>query len=820
MNAIITEAATSTELSQSAVQISGFFNLRRFSKRNYYLLGPAIVLAMLCSGCEQFSKTTTSEVANKLTTESTIFVSTASSNDQTVNSQVDPIPKAPTKKWHTIEGAYDVTAEDAQHWAFQRLKKPAVPWNRKAIASSNPNPVDQFILKRLEQRKIEPSEIAEPQVLIRRVATDVIGLLPDPYRYQQLLSNFSEEAYQEFVDELLDSQHFGERWGRHWLDLARYADSNGYEYDENRPNAYPYRDFVIYAINDDLPYDEFIRWQIAGDELEPSNPMAVAATGFCTAAPYNTFFPQEIERYDELDDIISTMGEGMLGLTVGCARCHEHKYDPISTADYYGLVSVFNSSKRRQSYLVSDRGREYVKRIKPWTKLQTELTTLLEKSARDDKIDALEFTEEEKELLKADIDPTNARQAELIRDAGTRLRVYEADIVGIEPREDDYERCEELQEQISELEADLPEEPPVGLALSGSQLKPTPYLNFGNVNSKGPEVAPGFVSVLTNSHPNWTNDEWKNWLPRTRASRAQARPRSALANWLTDVEKGAGGLLARVAVNRIWQHYFGNGLVRTVSDFGLQGDLPDHPDLLEWLACELIEKNWSMKHIHRLILNSDAYKRSNITTEKQKELDFENRFFARQNRKRMDAEIIRDVILQLGGNLNLELYGPSIKPAIPREAIFNVDEDAGTTWPVGQKDGREEWRRSVYIFKKRSNPVPFLSLFDEPEAGASCARRTVTTSPPQALALWNEPMLRSQSRRIAKRIRYLRNEIQTDTPSNDDLIQQAYQLVFGRSPNPEEMKACLDFLRQSEEQNRLAQLCHVLLLSNEFIYVE
>ena len=804
----------------------------------FCIAGILLIAILVSSGCSRSESMVTvssleqREASAKKRNAARVFKKTSNKKSRKKSKQKQVVENhflraLQNKKWEPISNVEYVTAKDAEHWAFQRLSSVSSPVlspsqliHFEKRAEPVQNEIDLFLRAKLVKKNLQSSPPTSRPTLLRRVYFDVVGLLPELEEREEFLNNSSPEAYEELVDQLLASPHFGERWGRHWLDLARYADSNGYEYDEDRPNAYPFRDFVIYSFNEDMPYDQFVRWQIAGDEIAPHNPMAVAATGFCTAAPHNTFFPQEIERYDEMDDMVSTIGEVMLGLTVGCARCHEHKYDPIPTTDYYGLISTFSGSERGQTYLTADRGKAYHKAAAPYIKLHEQLNVILERAARDDKIDTLDITEEEKELLKQPEDPNNEEQAKLIRDAGTRLRVYSEDTEGIEPRSEDSEECEQLRRQVEALEQNLPEEPQMGLVLGGSDLSASPYLRSGNLRVKGADIPPGFLSVLTKGHPNWRGNEWTKWRPKGDPKSKQAQPRAAFAYWMTDVENGAGPIVARVVVNRIWQHYFGEGLVRTTSDFGVQGEEPDHPELLEWLANELVENEWRLKHIHRLILMSAAYRQSSRVSEKQKELDPENRLFARQSRKRMEAEILRDTILQLGGNLNREQYGPSIKPTIPREAIFNVDEDANSTWPVDQEEGPELWRRSVYVFLKRSNPVPFLQLFDAPDAGSSCASRNVTTSPPQALALWNEPMLRSQSARIATRVTDLAQSHATEPPENDDLSNEAYRLIFGRIPTKWEQKQAVEFLNSTPSKDNLAQLCHVLLLTNEFLYVD
>lgn len=707
-----------------------------------------------------------------------------------------------------------------EFWSFRRLH-PVQPPTVVGTAWGF-NPIDQFIFARLAAAGLAPNASASRRVLARRLWFDMNGLPPSEKQIDEFVDSTDEDAYEQLVEQLLNNSGFGERWGRVWLDLARYADSNGYEEDELRPNAYPYRDFVIWAMNNDLPFDTFLHWQIAGDELAADNPMAVAATGFLTAAPLNTFIPQESERLDELDDITSTIGRSMLGLTVGCARCHDHMYDPISTDEYYGLIAVFSETRRTQSYLVPDGGKEFRKWFDPVDVRQKEIRKLLHARIKEDNISDLDyFTDEEKDILRLPLDPDNEEQDRLISLCKRCLLITEIHIDNAsEPLPKDQARYDELVKEIDELEAKLPPRPPMGLTLTGSAVSQTYVLEGGDLNCQTEKIGPRFLSAVTPGHPKWTDDTWKQWAPGNGHS-VPLRPRSALAKWMTNIETGSGSIVARVIVNRLWQNHFGTGLVTTASDFGSEGAPPSHPELLEWLANELVEHDWSLKHIHRLIVTSATYRQSGAIDERKESVDPENRLVGRRVPRRMTAEMIRDTLLSVAGNLNHDMYGPGVQPPIPRDAVYNTQEDPEDTWPCDfAADRPAVWRRSVYVMLKRTVPIPILDLYDAPDASFSCDDRKTTTVPTQALALWNSPFVTKQARRLAERILRSAN-------TEEEQVQQLFRWALSRSANQEEVDAAVGFLHQGiqlapslQQKKYLTDLCHVVLMSNEFFYID
>lgn len=589
------------------------------------------------------------------------------------------------------------------HWAFQPLKVSSPP----KITDAK-NSIDAFVLNRLKVKGIAPSAPADRRVLVRRLYFDLIGLPPTPGEMDAALKNTSERWYNDLVDRLIASPHHGERWAQHWLDVARYADSAGYSVDSARPTMYLYRDFVIKAINDDMPFDDFVRLQLAGDLIAPGDGSKNVATGFCTCGPFNTNSPKEIDRYDELDDILTTTSQAFLGLNLGCARCHDHKYDPIAQTEYYRLLAIFNSSQRIDRPI--------------WGK-------------------------------------------------------------------DEAKR-----KQTGHLLSERP----------GAPVGQSVFLERGNIAMKRQPLASGFVVALIRN-----DNREKHWL-----GKANMHPRRALADWLVDVEHGAGALTARVIVNRLWQHHFGIGLVRTPNDFGVQGEPPTHPELLDWLASELIQHNWRLRPIHRLIVQSAAYQQASAFDKSKAAVDPDNRLLWRYSPRRLDAESIRDAILSVGGRLDRTLFGPAVYPVIPREALLPA---AYTAWPNTDKDDPATWRRSIYVFVKRSTPLPMFQAFDRPDRTGSVGRRHQTTIVPQALHLVNDPLIRKQSELFAERIT---REVGTDRRAQ---ITGAFRVALARLPEPSEEKLLLRFLIDAPIQRDLVALtdmCQSLLMLNEFVVVE
>jgi hypothetical protein len=634
-----------------------------------------------------------------------------------------------------------VSAEDRQHWAFQPLTNPSLPAVKNAAWVRNP--IDRFVLAKLEAQSWSPAAPAEPRALARRLFLDVTGLPPTPEECAAFLPELarSPQAVERLVDDLLARPAHGERWARHWLDLVRYAESNGYERDAAKPFAWRYRDYVIRAFNSDKPFDRFVIEQLSGDELPDDEVTAetLVATGIHRLGPWDDepADPRQ-DRYDQLDDIVSTTSQVFLGLTLGCARCHDHKFEPLSMHDYYRMVAIFEPLTRPVS------GR-------------MELTVPI------------------------------GRRTEIDAAAKTRKG------------------------------SKAPDLPQGYYLLEQSSTPPASHVLLrGQASSPGPEVKPGVPAVLVASQPVF---------PPAAAPRSTSRRRLTLARWLADP---ANPLTARVIVNRVWQYHFGVGLVRTPSDFGIMGDPPSHPELLDWLTRWFIEHRWSLKALHRLILTSSTYRMRSQSDPKYAGADPENRLFWRFPYRRLEVEVIRDSMLAASGKLNRQMQGPSVFPAIPRAAL-DGSSDPATIWKPS--DDVSASRRTVYTFVKRSLVVPMLEVLDFCDTTKSTARRNVTNVPTQALTLLNGDFVNSQARHLASRL------VHDAGPDPDAEIERAWLLVLCRPPHPHEraaMRAFLDhesdaLLRpamqaqqelpaQDARSRALVQLCRALFNINEFVY--
>ncbi len=651
-----------------------------------------------------------------------------------------------------------VTDRDRAFWSFRPLQDPAPPQVKDTAWCKTP--VDRFILAKLEDRHIRPNSPVDRRTLIRRAYLGLIGLPPTSEEVEKFLRDPAPDAYGRLIDRLLENAHFGEKWARHWLDVARFAESSGYEHDYDRPFAYHYRDFVIKAFNQDLPFDTFVKWQLAGDEYAPANPLAVTATGFLAAGVHSTQITKnlvEIERYNQLDDKLRTLGTAMLGLTIGCARCHDHKYDPIPVQDYYRMLATFTTTVKANVDL--DLDPESYRRAK----------------ARFDasNVKAME------PVRRSAAEPLPLRLAGWVRRAIERV----------------YAQAGPRPNTIKALIASEGV-PPLRMHSQGADFfEQTYFLKRGDVDQKDGVAPPGFLQVLTRGAD--AENRWKVEPPQ--GSKLSYR-RRALAEWLTDVDHGAGHLLARVIVNRLWQHHMGRGIVATPSGFGFQGEAPSHPELLDWLARELIRGGWRLRPIHKLIVTSAVYMQSADRDPVRVKADPDNRLFWHRPRQRLEAELIRDAMLAVSGTLDARMFGP------------------GTLDPNQQ-------RRSIYFFVKRSKLMPAMVLFDAPDALQGMDRRPVTTVAPQALLMLNGPAVRGYAEGFARRI-----DPRDDVPPAD-AVRIGYRIALGRDPAATELNDAVAFLRAQIEayradrrpvprQEALADFCQVLLGLNEFIYID
>ena len=720
------------------------------------------------------------------------------------------------------------TERQRSYWAFQRVQRPAVPEVRRQGRLRNP--VDAFILSKLEEKQIESGEPADKVTLLRRAYFDLIGLPPTPQNVAAFLRDDDPDAFAGVVDRLLASPQYGERWGRHWLDLARYAESEGFKSDETRPNAWRYRDYVIQSFNQDKPYDLFIKEQIAGDELWPDHLDALVATAFNRNFPDETNAANLRQRRQEiLHDMTDTVGATFLGLTYGCAKCHDHKFDPIRQKDYYRLQAFFANTSEDDDIILlgAEDRREYEAGLAEWEEATKDTRARIEELFQPAKEKAWEHqvarrAPETRVMLRGPLAAQSPYDRQIYR-----KHLWEMRFLNTEARlarglkDEQKEEYERLRAQLDAFDNLHPSEPPkaTGVRDIGRQAPPTYILGVGSHEAPGEEVRPGFLSIL---------DPEPAEIPHLPHVDSSGR-RTALAQWLADPENP---LTPRVMVNRIWHYHFGRGIVATPSDFGLMGEPPTHPELLDWLTDEFIKSGWSVKHMHRLIMNSATYQQSSAYRDDAHRADPLNRLFWRFTPQRLEGEVIRDAALAVSGMLHRQMGGPGVFPPLP----------AGAPTPRGgwdtPDDPKDAQRRSVYVFVRRNARYPMLLAFDMPDTHESCARRTVTTTAPQALLMLNNDQFLGWARSFAGRV------LETNGTDWGGGISDAYTLAFSRVPDGWEKDKALTFL---DEQERLiaerqenggtlalpavipegvsepraaafVDFCHTLLNSNEFVF--
>lgn len=721
---------------------------------------------------------------------------------------------------------------DRNHWAFQKVNRPDPP----KVASSNwvRNPIDAFILAELEAKKITPGSPADQLTLLRRASLDLIGLPPTPEEVRLFVADSSSDAFDKAVERLLASPHYGERWARHWLDLARYAESEGFKSDETRPYAWRYRDYVIKAFNDDKPYDRFIKEQIAGDEFWSTDSNAKIATAFNRHYPDESNARNLMQRRQEiLNDITDTVGAVFAGLTYACARCHDHKYDPILQADYYRLQAFFANTAADDSMVLApnDAVRRYHEKLASWEEQTRAIREQLEK-IEEPKRKAIikdfvyKYPEEiQVALAKPETERTAfecqmVAKAKLYLDPASHQYIAKSDSIGSGLKGEVKKRWDELKAELKKFDGLYPGKLPIGTGMVDlSEEAPKTYvLNRGVYDAPKEEVEPGFLTMFD------PNPAKPASLPGVKSTGRRA----ALANILADAKNP---LTARVMVNRIWQYHFGHGLVATASDFGLKGDRPTHPQLLDWLASEFVRTGWSVKQMHRLIMASSTYQQSSRYREVAAKSDPENRLLWRYPRQRLEGETIRDSALEVAGLLNAKMGGPSVFPELPQGMSV-----AGG-WSV-TKDESERNRRSIYVFVRRNTRYPIFETFDMPDTHETCSRRMVTTSPIQALTLLNNKLTLEWAESFAGRV------IEVAGTDLDREIETAYRLAFSRSPDKTEKEIARKFFdrhseilskraaadeplaspsRSPEQCDRvqaasLVDFCHMLINANEFVY--
>jgi len=728
----------------------------------------------------------------------------------------------------------EISPEARNYWAFKLPLQAPVP---NASADLR-NPIDRFLEKTRREKDLKAAPRADRLTLVRRAYMDLIGLPPTPSETEEFLSDNSPEAWGHLIDKLLASPHYGERWGRHWLDVARYADSDGFEQDFDRPNAWLYRDYVVRSLNQDKPYNIFIKEQVAGDELETKSADTMIATGFLRAGPRVHFREKDTpeRRFDYLDDVMATIGRGILGLTVQCARCHNHKFDPIPQKDYYALqAAIFGYVETTYPLVPKEEADAYNKKV---AEIDAQIKPLRERIA--------EIEAPYREKLKAEAlrkYPENVQRAvekpENERTPGEKLLATQVIEGGLNVNGPTVERAltpehaaerKALNDRIAALQKEKPQPIPVAdIVTDGDyrftplgpgddvigcvkcriqeaegtflhtgparyQVPPSYFLVRGDPASKGSLMKPGFITVATYGNP------------ATEIPPADGRTsgrRRALAEWLASRENP---LAPRVIVNRVWHHHFGRGIVPTLDNFGKMGDPPTHPELLDWLTVEFMNRGWSIKQLHKLMITSEAYQMASAYTDAEDlEKDPQNQYLWRYRPQRLDAEIVRDGILRASGVINLAVGGTPVRPPLPetliKSTIYNV-------WK-NQDDGPGVWRRSLYVYRKRGMMFPMFEVFDMPDSNFSAGRRSVSTVPTQALTLINNDFVLKQAQLFADRVK---------KEAGDDPVKQirlAYRIALTRPPDETELALATDLLGS----HALVDLTHVLLNLSEFLYM-
>lgn len=695
--------------------------------------------------------------------------------------------------------------EGKKHWSFQPVRAPAVP-KPSSYPERVVNPIDAFILDRLEKEKLEPAPLADRVALIRRATFDLLGLPPSPEEIRAFIEDRDHNAWEKLINRLLESPHYGERWARHWLDVARYADTGGYETDLYFKNAWRYRDYVVRAFNSDRPYDRFVQEQVAGDELWPddldldgSYVMAPAkvehfesrlGTGFYALATqiHESNMDGKKIRNEQLTDWVDATGAAFLGLTVGCARCHDHKSDPISQRDYYSLQAVFAGSKEVDVPIIN----------------------------------AMEIADH-KQFYPRILAVVEAR---------TRFREFEKSVSGREPTEEEKQTLQSLRLAIADAVLALPErggsapnspwdglmEIPTATVLGHvdpSLIKETKLLNRGDLSKPSDVMSPAIPELLADV------TESSALLPGPIGSRKE------LALWLT---KADNPLTARVMVNRIWHWHFGNGIVSTPGDFGKMGQAPSHPELLDWLATEFVARGWSIKELHRLIMLTSTYRQSSrFGGSRHMEADPNNRLLWRMNRRRLEGEAIWDAMHASAGTLNREMGGRPVMPPLSPDELTDKAQ-----WTVSA-DPAQHNRRGIYILVRRNFTFPLFATFDAPVSAVSCAARDVTTVAPQALWMMNNKTPMEQATHLAAR---LVREAGADRKAQ---IQRAWLITLSRDPTAEEMGEAEEFMDAFEIDDQqqelpaipkeldslppqraraIVMLCLTLFNTSEFVFVD
>jgi hypothetical protein len=701
------------------------------------------------------------------------------------------------------------TAAQREHWSFRPPVRPDLPEARDRTWPRNP--IDRFILANLEALEIAPSPEADRVALLRRVTYDLTGLPPTPEEVADFLVDTRPDAYERLVDRLLASPQYGVRWAQHWLDLAHYADSNGFELDAERPDAWRYRDWVVQALNADMPYDRFLTLQVAGDEVEPEDHAALIATGFGRCGPREVVsgnIDPKVRRQSELTEVTGTVGSVFLGLTLACARCHDHKFDPIPTTDYYRLQSFFAAAEfvevpiaTKQEEEAHEAAKKSIEdRIAPLKKQLAELEAPYRKALKAEKEKLL--TDVEREILKIAARDRTPAQKKVAEGADTHLTVRWEEVAEAVARDPDVQaERERLKRASFEVERTMPHPPAKAMALAdrGREAPRTFVFRRGEVQNVGPLVAPRPPGVLL-------DDSCQ--LEDVQPTEKTTGRRRALARWLTRPDNA---LTARVLVNRLWQYHIGRGIVTTPSDFGVRGELPSHPELLDWLACEFVDSGWGLKSLHRLMVTSATYRQAS-NTKHGLAADPDNTMLWRMNRRRMEAEGLRDAMLAASGELNPKPGGPGVLVPIEKEVedLIFTEAEVVDLWPE-TLDPAEHARRSLYLFRKRNVRYPMFDAFDAPDTQSACPQRPISTHAPQALVLMNSDFAIDRARALADRVR--------TAGDIDAAVRNLYRRVLGREPSTRELAQAREFLESGGVGDSWLDLALAMLNRNEFLYV-
>jgi mono/diheme cytochrome c family protein len=717
-----------------------------------------------------------------------------------------PGAKLPDEEIETLRAWIDKGAEwpqqsiqlkGADWWAFHKSRRPAVP----EIAGAK-TAIDAFVMAKLQAAGLEPAAEADRLTLLRRACFDLHGLPPTPQQIAEFLNDKSGNAWERVIDALLASPRYGEKWGRHWLDLVRYGDTAGFEQDPYNLEAWRYRDYVIKSFNEDKPYDRFTKEQIAADELYTDDPEARIGTGYYRVGPNRDmlFKVEEQNVIEKMTDWVDTTSQVFLGLTVGCARCHDHKFDPIPQRDFYRMQAIFAPAVNDRVFLEYNSARNYDLAANTRDNKLRLIGSQIERiqkpyRARLREAKIAKLAPDVQAVLKIKAEDRTPEQEALAAPWEDKVRVTDAEVRAAFSQAD-TERLHEIEKRLVSMFAGYGPPPMAPGIIDVGREAPRTYVALrGNPDARGEEVKAGFLGVLGGGEA-----------PEPPIEAKSTGRRKALANWLATPENP---LFARVMVNRIWQFHFGSGLLGTPSDFGTRAGKPSHPELLDWLEAEFVDRKWSLKSMHKLIMMSDTYRRGANASEPARRKDPTNTLLSHANRRRLQAEEIRDAVLLASGSLNLKMEGMPVVPPLEAEEMFGMIGKPENNWIVNP-DKEEHTRRSIYLLQRRTFQNPMFEAFDAPDGVMSCSRRNESTTAPQSLAMLNSRFMMEQAQSLSAKL---------------ESIEDAWRRVLGRDPSAQERAEAEKFLerqtaRLGSKKAAYAELARGLLNLNEFLYVD